>query len=253
MGDDDASEAELAELRALQSVGTRRRRRWLNERALRELAGPLTADDMQALFLPPPFGVIRESPLQQLLDNKAAASIWDSFRTIEHHRQERVLEVWAEHNKSLKNKKEGTNRVQGEEELSKITNPNLANAQEALTRWGRVSQQGRAALRKAHVQSVLALEMKVVEGGEEDIIVENGFGRLLVHSLCVFHGLHSVTRKDKSSVTIRKGHECPPPSIIMCCDVLGCLEELRILSKIDSLSPLLLSRYIETQGLAAAS
>ena len=33
---------ELGELRALEAVGVRRRRRWLNDRILREMAGPLT-------------------------------------------------------------------------------------------------------------------------------------------------------------------------------------------------------------------
>lgn len=41
------SDAELAELRTLEQVGHRRRRRWLNERVLRDMAGHLTAEGME--------------------------------------------------------------------------------------------------------------------------------------------------------------------------------------------------------------
>jgi hypothetical protein len=253
---------DLAELRALQTVGTRRRRRWLNERALRDLSGPLTAEDMHALWAPPPFGVIKESPLQQLRDNKAAFAIWDSgFRSIDHDRQQRVLEVWAEHNKNLKSKREGQGRVPeeseiGEEPFTKPSDPQLTSCIAALSKWGKIAQPGRAALRKAHVQSVLSLELRVMEvQEEEEIEVDNAFGRLLVHSLSSFHGLHSVTRKDKASVTVRRSHQANQRSLdapsIMCCDILGCLEELS--KGIDSLSPGLLSGYIESQGLASGS
>lgn len=37
-------------------VGRERRRRWLNDKLLRDMAGALTAPDMEALFRPPPFG-----------------------------------------------------------------------------------------------------------------------------------------------------------------------------------------------------
>lgn len=258
LGGDEGAEVELAELRALQQVGTRRRRRWLNERALRELAGPLTVDDMRLLWAPPPFGVVRDSALQQLRDNKAAYAIWDSgFRNIDHDRQERVLEVWAEHNRTLKSKREGRGQAQDDnqregEEAPKPSDPNLVSAQLALNSWGRISQQGRAALRNAHIHSVLGLELRVMEvQDEEDIVVDNGFGRLLIHSLASFHGLHSVASKDKTTVTIRRHHQDQKPLQIMCCDILGCLGELS--KGIETLSPAILSRYIESQGLAAAT
>jgi len=41
------SDFELAEQRALESVGARRRRRWLNEKTLRDMAGPMTYYDME--------------------------------------------------------------------------------------------------------------------------------------------------------------------------------------------------------------
>lgn len=48
--------AELQEIRALEAVGVRRRRRWLNDRILREMTGPLTLEDMEKQFKPVPFG-----------------------------------------------------------------------------------------------------------------------------------------------------------------------------------------------------
>lgn len=40
------SEQELAEIRAIERVGSRRRRQWLNDKLLRDLAGPMTTQDM---------------------------------------------------------------------------------------------------------------------------------------------------------------------------------------------------------------
>ena len=248
---DEGNQLDLAEIRALQTVGNRRRRRWLNDRALRDLAGPLTAEDMSALFLPPPFGSIRESPLQQIRENKAAAAIWQSFISIEHHRQEKVLDAWALHNATLKEKKPNIPIQDDAEEQPKVPD-SLVDAQLALSDWGRVSHQGRLALRKAHIHSVLQLEMKVTEAVQMDdvsIEVENGFGRLLVHSLAVFHGCNSVSSKDKGSVLIRKSqpNKSQPSHSILCTDVLGCLTELS--KGIDSLSPALLQRYMVNQGI----
>jgi hypothetical protein len=41
------SDAELAELRALERVGSRRRTRYLNDKVLRDMAGIMTAGDME--------------------------------------------------------------------------------------------------------------------------------------------------------------------------------------------------------------
>jgi len=40
------SEQELAEIRAIERVGHRRRRQWLNDKLLRDLAGPMSTQDM---------------------------------------------------------------------------------------------------------------------------------------------------------------------------------------------------------------
>lgn len=40
------SDAELAEIRAIERVGHRRRRQWLNDKLLRDLAGAMSTQDM---------------------------------------------------------------------------------------------------------------------------------------------------------------------------------------------------------------
>jgi hypothetical protein len=45
------SEAELSEIRAIERVGHRRRKQWLNDKLLRDLAGPMSTQDMVSDFL----------------------------------------------------------------------------------------------------------------------------------------------------------------------------------------------------------
>ena len=65
----------------------------LNEKHLRDLAGPLTAADMSALFNPVPFGGMRDSPLTQIREDPEAAAVWDSFRNIDPEKESKVLQV----------------------------------------------------------------------------------------------------------------------------------------------------------------
>lgn len=64
----DLSEEEKSdpELQAAARIGARRRRRLMNERLLREMAGDLDAEAMRALFKPPPFGERRRTPLERV-------------------------------------------------------------------------------------------------------------------------------------------------------------------------------------------
>ena len=49
-------ESRGSRVQAVSRVGRERRRRWLNDKLLRDMAGALTAPDMETLFRPPPFG-----------------------------------------------------------------------------------------------------------------------------------------------------------------------------------------------------
>ncbi|GAX72886.1 hypothetical protein CEUSTIGMA_g341.t1 [Chlamydomonas eustigma] len=220
------SAQELAELRALESVGVRRRRRWFNEKQLRDAAGPLSASDMAALFNPVPFGAIHESPLQQIREDPGMAAVWDSFRNIDEDKEARVLQRWEEYNKEA---------ARDTSTSSRVSTP----AGIALQNWARVSKASRAALRKANVHSVLSLETQVLELFEQDdltspvtLSVEDAFGRMLVHGLAQFHGLASISNKSADcSVSVHLRDKNPlhskqtDGSEITCTDILMALAE----------------------------
>ena len=87
------SEAEQSELDFLYKVGRERRRRFLNDKMLRDMAGPLTASDMEGLFKPAPFGESNHvSPLQEVLQPENA-TLLDMFRNIDYDKQSRFLQV----------------------------------------------------------------------------------------------------------------------------------------------------------------
>ena len=91
--DRPASQVEQTELDYLYRVGRERRRRFLNDKLLRDMAGPLTARDMESLFKPAPFGESNHTtPLQQALEPENA-TIWDLFRNIDFDKQNRLLKV----------------------------------------------------------------------------------------------------------------------------------------------------------------
>lgn len=85
------SDLEAAELAALERVGGRRRRRFLNDKLLRDLAGPMSANDMASLFAPAPFGEVKESALSVLMREQGA--LWSHFLSIDYDKQSNVLQV----------------------------------------------------------------------------------------------------------------------------------------------------------------
>ena len=106
---------------------------------------------MAGLFNPVPFGAPRESPLQQLREDPAAAAVWESFRNIDPDKEARVLQKWEEYNRALRaSEASGPSR---EESL----------AATALRQWSTVSKTSRVALRKANLHSVAVLEVQVLQ------------------------------------------------------------------------------------------
>jgi hypothetical protein len=85
------SEAEVAEIQAIQRVGQRRRRQWLNEKLLRDLAGPMTVSDMASQFNPAPFGSYPSPSAFTLAAGQSA--LFDHFRSISLETESKVLEV----------------------------------------------------------------------------------------------------------------------------------------------------------------
>jgi hypothetical protein len=216
--------AEAAELAALLKVGQRRQRRFLNDKLLREMAGDLSAEDMEGLFKPIPFGdPPPPSVWQQVSTNSSTnphlAELWEHFRSVSSDRQSRMLEKWQEHIDELKHTTT-TNII----ESADIKARNAAIAA-ALKGWGAMGQRGRRALLNASLSLIHTIEcrldellhqtssssssVEVAEGGETLVVakentppptsnnkvvfdqLEDGFQRLVCHALAEYHGLHS--------------------------------------------------------------
>jgi hypothetical protein len=189
------TEAETAEMAALEKVGQRRQRRWLNEKLLRDMAPPLTAKDMESLFKPAPFGDTGYVSAFTLAAAPEHAPLWDLFRSVDSDKQNRVLLKWEEHVKELRaevnNNKEGG---------LKQADSAVVAATVALQGWAAVGPRGRKALRRAPrgcIEEIEAPILRLVENPVETEIsleLEGGFQRLLAHSVAKFHFLFAQSR-----------------------------------------------------------
>jgi len=174
-----------AELEAAGKLGARRFRRWANDRILRDLAGKLTAEDMQGLFSPVPFGNAPVKSALQLASEPRAYAIWESFVSIDMDRQARVLEKWEAH-------------IREERRLGRLPS-RVPPEVKALQAWGKVSRKARHGLRQASLAAVEALEAEVLaakEEGEVGLCLSSSFQRLLVHGIAEYHHLLSASRTE---------------------------------------------------------
>lgn len=204
----DLTEAEHAELAALEKVGQRRQRRWLNDKLLRDMAPPLTAKDMESLFKPAPFGDTGYVSAFTLAAAPEHAPLWDLFRSVDSDKQNRVLLKWEEHVKELR-AEVNTNTEGG---LKKADSAVVA-ATVALQGWAAVGPRGRKALRRAPrgcAEDIEAPILRLIESVVENEItleLEDGFQRLLAHSLAKFHFLFAQSRDGadgRKVVVVRK-------------------------------------------------
>lgn len=178
-----ASSAQF-ELRGQSAPGKRKARRWMNDRLLRELAGPLDAVDIGALYAPPPWGMKTEMTVLERVTgvyvgghggvDPEAAAAWEPFRNnVDMDLQEQAL-------------RESHRRAAGQERA-------------AMASWHMVERRARDALRRsAGWPLVQQLEEELLEfqGGEElELLlpIEVPYHRLLLHGLCQFHGLIAQT------------------------------------------------------------
>lgn len=198
-----SSEHEAAELKLIAAAGVRRRRRWFNDKVLRDMAGPLSAADMEAQFKPAPFGFTDfVSPLTQAQRPEHAA-LWENFRNIDAERESRVLQKWTEH--------------QREQRRAVVARRRPATpAEVALKQWARVGKKARAALKRANPSSVLQLELQVLDfieatrHGEQLVLpMEDGFARLLVHGLAEFYSLLSASKDVSGTQSVVVYHRAP--------------------------------------------
>ncbi|KAH1108139.1 hypothetical protein J1N35_011907 [Gossypium stocksii] len=167
-------------------VTNRRSRRWLNDRLLMELVPRLNAEEVRGLFAPPPWG--DDVPSSAFCMTNVGE--WDKFRTIDMDKEANI--IGALNNSSVKKKFH-------------------ADADKAafLSAWRRVDCRTREALRRSFLSDLIAsyedcIRTFIQERGDGDALalqVQDPFHRLLLHGVCEFYNVVSVT------VTQSKGAE----------------------------------------------
>eukprot|EP00238_Polyblepharides_amylifera_P014160 CAMPEP_0196582134 /NCGR_PEP_ID=MMETSP1081-20130531/37616_1 /TAXON_ID=36882 /ORGANISM="Pyramimonas amylifera, Strain CCMP720" /LENGTH=237 /DNA_ID=CAMNT_0041902617 /DNA_START=202 /DNA_END=912 /DNA_ORIENTATION=- len=191
---DDTSKEDL-ELEALLRVGSRRRNRWFNERLLRDLAGPMDAEDMKSQYAPPPFGFVAP-PSSLILASHSRHR--DAILTMDMDDEMDLLEAW-----------------EAQKAPSRLEVPCGANSNYkiALQAWSRVAPKARTALRRCssvaglqHLETPLLNLLRNQTSNPLCLALPDSFQRMLIHGLCDFHGLvcHSVTQLNGERVTYVK-------------------------------------------------
>ncbi|MBA0679561.1 hypothetical protein Goari_011322, partial [Gossypium aridum] len=159
-------------------VTNRRSRRWLNDRLLMELVPRLNAEEVRGLFAPPPWG--DDVPPSAFCMTNVGE--WDKFRTIDMDKEANI--IGALNNSSMKKKFH-------------------ADADKAafLSAWRRVDCRTREALRRSFLSDLIAsyedcIRTFIQERGHGDVLalqVQDPFHRLLLHGVCEFYNVVSVT------------------------------------------------------------
>mmetsp|Transcript_9728 Transcript_9728/g.31654 ORF Transcript_9728/g.31654 Transcript_9728/m.31654 type:complete len:336 (-) Transcript_9728:202-1209(-) len=197
------TEADL--LTAVSRVGSRRRRQALNDKLLRDLAGPIDTSEVPVLFNPVPFGVQMESALAKAAQPENEP-LWDPFRQIDMDKQARVLQ-----------RAERRARKEGVEAGKLPADPHAA--------WRGVPRTLRRCLKRAaevaphfleeiedELHGLMGAEYKDgVEGGGEELVLQldDNFQRMISHGLCRFHRLLSASRFEGATrVTLVRRRPC---------------------------------------------
>ncbi|KAG9149820.1 hypothetical protein Leryth_023636 [Lithospermum erythrorhizon] len=168
-------------------VTNRKSRRWLNDRMLMELVPRLDPEEIKGLFAPPPFG--DAPPLSAFCLTSGGDCNWDKFRNIDMDKEATIISTGSSSGK-LK---------------TKMDSDKLA----VLTAWHRVDCRTREALRRSFLCDLIygyeeCIRGFIQESSDGDVLtlnVRDTFHRLLLHGVCEFYNMTSVT------VTQTKGSE----------------------------------------------
>lgn len=175
------------------AFGQRKARRYLNEKLLRDMAGPLTVEDMHKQYTPAPFGVPRTTPLTRLFtDDESGAAVREAMLAL----------AESEENAGAESKEKGARaRKHG---------------------WANVSRRGKAAIKTAAGAGTLShIEQQFVEAlrtqterGEAAVSVPSSYHRLLWYAIAEYYGVEPprkeppdrlrVCAHDKDAVLVRK-------------------------------------------------
>ncbi|KAI4365655.1 hypothetical protein MLD38_021621 [Melastoma candidum] len=158
-------------------VSNRRSRRWINDRLLMELVPRLNAEEIRGLFSPPPWG--DEVPPSTF--SQTNVQEWDNFRNIDMDKEANILDAL----------KTPSRKPRGHVDCKKMA---------ALNAWRRVNCRTRDALRRSFVLELVegyeeCIREFIAELGEDtlELQIQDAFHRLLLHGVCEFYGLGSVT------------------------------------------------------------
>lgn len=166
-------------------VSNRRSRRWLNDRILMELVPRLNGDEIRGLFAPPPWGD-DVPPSAFSLTN---AGEWDKFRNIDMDKEAKIMD--SLNRPSLRRK--------GHVDADRAA---------VLNAWRRIDCRTREVLRRSFLPELIegyenCIRHFIEEGGEGEVLelrVQDPFHRLLLHGVCEFYNLVSVTAMEQIGV-----------------------------------------------------
>lgn len=173
-------------------VINRRSRRWLNDRLLMELVPRLDAEEIRGLFAPPPWG--DEVPPSAFCMTNCGE--WDKFRNIDMDKEANI--ITAQNSSCLKRK-------------CHVNAEKIA----VLNAWHRIDCRTREALRRSFLLELIegyedCIRAFIKESRDGDVLelkVQDSFHRLLLHGVCEFYNLVSVTvteSKDSESLKMTK-------------------------------------------------
>ncbi|XP_007050659.2 PREDICTED: uncharacterized protein LOC18613389 isoform X1 [Theobroma cacao] len=173
-------------------VTNRRSRRWLNDRLLMELVPRLSAEEIRGLFAPPPWG--DDVPPSAFCMTNIGE--WDKFRNIDMDKEANIIGAFS--NLSTKKKFHGD-----------------GDKMAVLNAWQRIDCRTREALRRSFLSELIAgyedcIRTFIKESGDGDVLelqVQDPFHRLLLHGVCEFYNLVSVTvtqSKDAKSLKVTR-------------------------------------------------
>ncbi|XVE73171.1 hypothetical protein DITRI_Ditri11bG0095900 [Diplodiscus trichospermus] len=173
-------------------VTNRRSRRWLNDRLLMELVPRLNAEEIRGLFAPPPWGD-EVSPSAFCMTNVGE---WDKFRNIDMDKEANIIGAL---NNSSEKKKFHAN----------------GDKMAVLNAWRRIDCRTREVLRRSFLSELITgyedcIRTFIKESGDGEVLalqVQDPFHRLLLHGVCEFYNLVSVTvtqSKDAESLKVTR-------------------------------------------------
>ncbi|XP_043724422.1 uncharacterized protein LOC122671335 isoform X1 [Telopea speciosissima] len=170
-------------------VSNRRSRRWINDRLLIELVPRLNAEEIRGLFAPPPWG--DNVPLSPFCMTNTGE--WDAFRSVDMDKEACMIETL----------KKSSTRRKDRVDADKIA---------VLNAWHRVDCRTREALRRSYLPELIesyeeCIRAFIKDGGDEDVLalqIQDPFHRLLLHGVCEFYDLVSVTAAESKGAKALK-------------------------------------------------